>query len=113
MVRCVRVFARANPMQKEEILSAMREGPPASASVTTLMCGDGTNDVGALKCAHVGVSIISAPALENKQSQYLQKRYELRKLRSNGKRDVKGLHEQLLALDTDAQSEVVQLEMHL
>eukprot|EP00518_Triparma_eleuthera_P016316 CAMPEP_0197564458 /NCGR_PEP_ID=MMETSP1320-20131121/30447_1 /TAXON_ID=91990 /ORGANISM="Bolidomonas sp., Strain RCC2347" /LENGTH=71 /DNA_ID=CAMNT_0043126369 /DNA_START=30 /DNA_END=241 /DNA_ORIENTATION=- len=31
-----------------------------------MMCGDGTNDVGALKQAHVGISLISVPEVESK-----------------------------------------------
>lgn len=57
----VTIFARVSPAQKELIVLALNE-----SGLYTLMCGDGTNDVGALKAAHVGVSIVNDPELEGR-----------------------------------------------
>jgi cation-transporting ATPase 13A1 len=50
----VRVFARMTPADKEQLLRWRR-----AEGAFTMMCGDGANDVGALKQAHVGLALLS------------------------------------------------------
>ena len=56
-VRVCSVFARMSPEEKETVVGILNRG-----GETTLMCGDGTNDVGALRHAHVGVAILTEEA---------------------------------------------------
>lgn len=53
LVSLVKVFARTSPSQKEQIVHLLREN-----KLEILMCGDGTNDVGGLKKADIGIALV-------------------------------------------------------
>lgn len=51
------VFGRFGPDQKTQLITALQD-----EELTVGMCGDGANDCGALKAAHVGISLSEADA---------------------------------------------------
>ncbi|QPG76660.1 hypothetical protein FOA43_004052 [Brettanomyces nanus] len=54
LVRHAFIYSRVSPSQKEMILNTYK-----SMNYNALMCGDGTNDVGALKQAQVGIALLN------------------------------------------------------
>jgi cation-transporting ATPase 13A1 len=54
IVKAIHVFSRTSPNQKDFIVGMLnKEGH------VTMMCGDGTNDVGSLKRANIGLAIVN------------------------------------------------------
>jgi magnesium-transporting ATPase (P-type) len=53
-LRCFKVFARMMPEEKEQIIASINK-----QGHHTLMMGDGSNDVGALKVSHVGCALLT------------------------------------------------------
>ena len=60
---CLQVFARADPETKSSVVNAFKR-----AGEVVLMCGDGANDVLALKSADVGVALLTGFNLLNADS---------------------------------------------
>ncbi|CRH03136.1 cation transporting ATPase, putative [Plasmodium relictum] len=54
LIKRVHIFCRVSPKNKEIIIKTLNK-----LGNITIMCGDGTNDMAALKAAHVGVSLLS------------------------------------------------------
>lgn len=60
--RNIKLFCRVSPTQKDQIISQLIE-----AGCNPSMCGDGSNDVGALKKALVGVALLNSEDNKNEK----------------------------------------------
>lgn len=54
LVLNIHVFARTSPLQKDLIIRMINK-----LGLSTSMCGDGTNDVGSLKSATIGIAVLN------------------------------------------------------
>jgi cation-transporting ATPase 13A1 len=71
----IHVFARTSPSQKDYIIQMLNK-----LGKYTAMCGDGTNDVGSLKSATIGIAVLNGkqkkPEEKKKPSQEVAKKQE-------------------------------------
>lgn len=103
LVPLISVFARHTPYQKEAVIAAFNQ-----AGYTTLMVGDGTNDVGALKRAHCGISIISDP---HSESLHREASSAISSAKRKGKKSSRSSLQESLRQLQEAQEELDQVEL--
>lgn len=68
LLKKLKVIARVNPKQKEIFIGKLKENEKV------LMCGDGTNDVGALKKADVGIALVGKKPEPTKELKLARKK---------------------------------------
>jgi cation-transporting ATPase 13A1 len=54
----IRVLARMSPQGKAKVIHAIQQCDGADGKIKVMMCGDGGNDVGALKQADIGLALL-------------------------------------------------------
>lgn len=62
IIRSIHVFSRTSPNQKTAIVAQYNK-----LGNVTMMTGDGTNDVGSLKRADVGLAVVNNPPVTKEQ----------------------------------------------
>jgi cation-transporting ATPase 13A1 len=60
----IKLYCRVNPMQKDDIIKFM-----VKSGKNPSMCGDGSNDVGALKRAVIGIALLNSEETEAQKQQ--------------------------------------------
>jgi len=61
--RYIKLYCRVNPMQKDDIIKML-----IKAGKQPSMCGDGSNDVGALKRAVIGIALLNMEETEHQKN---------------------------------------------